>query len=276
MNHSCKLSIISTLLTVNLITIIGCAGENPTYSIHVRDRTGNNKYDQYYLSFQWSKTNIVAGSNDAIGLFNDPWPSKVTFRWEDGNGNQLANEDGELIEDHSVELAPIASDRWKSIKNVYICLKPDRQISVKAFTDQEVMEDQPVNKFMAGGQPVYSVGVKNNTLVNLANTSIRFGKYYPYPERIAPLKAPHEWNKTGWDFEDGNPFPVTDSAVVSWTTPDGLVHQQNIKMKGQLPKDLNGHTLCFIIEPDQTVKFQVRLTSKQKTWMNQGLIWKEP
>lgn len=265
-----------SLWVLILIFISGCGSEPPTYSFNMFDRTGSCEDDNTLILYKWGTASFLAGKGGGVGIFRNPWPTKLVLSYKDHQGQPKKDNNGDSLSDVTVALSKMDSEKWAKVEEVFILFLPNDKILVEAFTRHEIRETDKVQKFLSQGQPTYSIGIKNNTTNDITKTSLKFGDYCLHKEQLAPLHAPHEWNPTGWKILESFPFPITDTADLQWTTSDGVIHKQEIQMKGNLPKDLNNQTLCFIIEPDNTVKFQVRPIDQYDTWSQEGRVWTKP
>ncbi|QDU82490.1 hypothetical protein Pla110_42480 [Polystyrenella longa] len=236
------------------------------YDFECKDRTGSKLYGEHEIVCEWGQEILYCGGNTSFGSYSEPWPTEVTFKWMTHDKVPT----GKVV---SKKLPSVSLERWKNVYVVCILFLPEDKIAIKEFTKKEYDDKQAIPNFWSQNQPTYSVGVKNNTKQDITDLTLRFGKYYIFQETIAPLRAPNQSNPTGWKGKHYFPFPVTDTAVLSWTTAESKVHEKTIKMNETLPKDLNGQTLGFIINPDNSVKFQVKPSSEFQKWGNERYIW---
>ncbi|MCA9040120.1 MAG: hypothetical protein KDA65_07235 [Planctomycetaceae bacterium] len=257
------------LSAITVVSLFGCGSKQPEYMFEFHDFRGAKDLDQSLVLLDWGEADFVSGPSSTFGVSNDPWPAKAKFTWQDRNGNPLGKE-------LEVDLPKIDPERWQEVYIILVSFLPNDQVVVKELTLNEWEDVNFTTKVLAQGQPAYSVAMQNNTGEELNKSSVRFGEYYVFPESIIPDPAATRMNMNGWGIGHGYPHPITNTAVVRWTTPDGKTHEQEVEMKEKLPEDLDYQTLCFSIESDNTVTFQVRPTDDRKTWMYEGSPWTNP
>lgn len=256
----------SRMLILTLVTIfcLGCGEQNrPSYKFHFHNFTGKERVqmDIAPRQFEWGKLRFMAPVGGSMGFYDNPVPEEATLSWTEDDGR-----DYRVV----VPVPKLTPEELNRIYIFYVVSFPNREVKIAGFTKEEYRAKDKVNEFRANGQPIYAIGIRNQSDQALTRMSLRFGKLYAIQETLTKWKASDRLRNNGWYHWNGNPFPVTDTAVIGWVTSDGTAHEQTVEMKSHFPSDLNGQTLCFDIDAGNTVTFDVRPYKDRKSWFWDG------
>jgi hypothetical protein len=174
-------------------------------------------------------------------------PKTATLRWvaEDQTSN-------------SVTLAlPQTPPGHTGFLDYEFVLLPRGRANVVVLTQNGSGEEE-VSKAVAAkddlgrdGGPNYRVAVKNAAGTDLQDVDVRFGQY--------TVNAGTSLNDSGQDYSiaTGLPYPITQSALVSWTTKDGHAYTNIVSLTNLLPKDFNDKCFWFIVRQQGEVAVQI-------------------
>lgn len=234
----------------------------PHYSFSLTNRSG---VTLTRCDLQWGTYETIgfgqymsANGHAVFGFANYPVPETAVLTWvaEDGRSHRV-----------EVDVPQIARERLRGGRFCFVIL-PDHSVKVGAFSKQELFEQRKHREFARDGGPAYSVGAKNATSDVLTSVCVRFGSYKVNGDDI---NATLDDVNAGWQFTSALPYQVTDVASVQWTTPDGVKHEQEVALKTELPKNLNGVTIAFIIAPGEVVHVKALPWAQREQWMRLNL-----
>jgi hypothetical protein len=236
---------ITLMILLPFFTALGC-GRQPYYDLKVMNRTGERcseigidfgprsaQSPRNVVSFPG---NVVNGNASVADCFGDPAPTQATVRWTTESGLRFTQ---------AVNLKPMRGAALRDVSYVFI-LRHDGTVRAAPLTSAERLEFQD-DKLGCDDRPVYCVGVKNLTNGKLTGVTVRFGRYQVNAgEEIAPAGSENRGN-LGWSFSHCLPYPLADTALVQWTTSDGLPHNEHVALEPLLPKSMDGICICFLL-----------------------------
>jgi hypothetical protein len=250
-------------LIMLLLVIAGCSKtpqvRGPTYTMQVSNRTGQDAYpvDVTYggmpLTFGAS---VVNGNKSDVGI-PTKLPGEVTVRW--------TTEDGKKYE-KTLATPPAPEDRSKDV-TILVMLFPEGEAQIdlldeKAERAKSILECKECLMGWNGG-PKYFIAEKNASGHELMDLKVLFGNFIVGGAHYFAAKDLTE----NWHFTaPGIPYPITDKALVKWKDPEGKAHIQEVNLKNQLPKKMDGIVIVFIIHKDDTVTVQTMTEPEWKIW----------
>ena len=203
------------------------------YNLRVVNRTGQ-ECEQVSIDFGTRKV-LFQNEWEKNGRFPDPAPTEATVHWTTKDGTR-----------HTQAVA-LKSLRGKELHGVtyYFVLRYDGVVEAAPWTYREGAVKQG-----SSGKPMYCTGIKNLTKGRLADVAVRFGRYQVDDRKYVDVRG------VGNDFvfTFALPYPITETAVVQWTTVDGIVHKDETQLRRLVPEDSSGICICFLLGENPPVQ----------------------
>lgn len=235
------------------------ASQRGSYAIVLLNRTGETMNDTVV---HWGEMRIDLATRSpnhsaSMGYYNDPVPASARITWTSPDGTP-----------HDVEAVVNCRDGLPaSASEAIITVLPNDAANVEMITAEELQDrDSPNYTFRVGiDGPHYIVATYNATEQQIDDLAVSFGEYQVNgdPETEPLSQDPNK----GWRFTHGLPYPITDEVRVTWTTGNGVGHEETVNIAGQLPEDLDD--VCIVIVIDDPVEVTtVPWEGEQYWWMN--------
>jgi hypothetical protein len=183
---------------------------------------------------------------DIGGGWPYPMPPTATLRW--------VTEDGRS---HSATVnIPRPRSTWVDFLQYSFVLLPDGRANAAVFGWSGRITDGEVDKQVAAendlgrdGGPEYKVAMKNATSHAIQSTDARFGPYVVTRGHFSATDQDHF-------IKHALPYPVTKLAEVRCTLDNGQKYAKIVDLS-DLPSDLNGKCIWFILKPQGDVAARV-------------------
>lgn len=223
---------LSILLVV--LAVVGCA-RRPYYGLEVLNRTGQECREiviEFGGLLEEFPPHTLNGHVGTSAYFPNPSPSEATIRWTTESGERHVK---------TLKLKSLKGADLDKVDYVFV-IRYDGSADAAPFTHDEKVAGLDA-QFACAGRPAYMVGIKNLTDAKLTDVVVRFGDFQV--NGGGHVEGP-KYND-GWSFFGGLPYPVTDSAHIHWKTAGGIDHSCEVALMPELPADLNGVCICFLL-----------------------------
>jgi len=245
-----------SLITVVVATIsAGCQRQPSMYTVELVNRTGSTVPKNVLVKWGRDRVRILGlglGGSTGVGGITSRIPRSATVEWNDQTGKQC-----------SVEIAIPSSSK---VKVFVFALLPDDKVVLGTIMDDDTINQRTKKrrKLTSNGGPSYRVCIENPEERLVKNVVLRFGE-------MAVIATGDFYSRLGKNYTDfrwlsvsGVPYPITETATLTWADKDGVNHRQVLPLRKAVSADLNGKWLLFSMGTDNVVTLTEHNESNMK------------